>query len=71
MWAGVQCPKCDDVKKVLLSNGFTIDERPAAGLTNGDEFNPAALKHLAAQNYATPLVFVDDCPFDMSSLTLK
>lgn len=68
MWAGDKCPKCEDVKKTLISNGFEIEERPAAGLTNGDEFNPAALKHLAAQNYATPLVFVDGGPFDVSSL---
>jgi glutaredoxin len=60
VWTNENCPKCDAVKAALKAQGVEIEERPAAGLTNGDEFNPKALKMLAAQNYATPLVCVDE-----------
>jgi glutaredoxin len=68
MWVGSNCPKCDEVKSLLLGKGHEVEERPAVGLTNGDEFNPQALKLLAKQNYATPLVFSDDRHVDVSSL---
>lgn len=60
VWVAENCPKCDEVKAILKERGYNIEERPAIGLTNGDEFNPAALKAIAAQNYATPLIFVDN-----------
>ena len=60
IWVGENCPKCDEVKAILASKGVEVEEKLAAGLTNGDEFNPTALKKLAAQNYSTPLVCLDD-----------
>jgi len=63
MWVGDNCPKCDEVKAILAGNGHEVEVRPAVGLTNGDEFNPAALKKLAAQNYSTPLVCMGDVFF--------
>jgi hypothetical protein len=60
VWTNENCLKCDEVKAALKAKGYSIEERPAVGLTNGDEFNPGALKKMAAQNYATPLVSIDD-----------
>jgi len=66
MWVGENCPKCEEIKGVLVSKGYEIDSRPVANLTNGEEFNPKALKSLAAQNYATPLVCIDEMFFDQN-----
>jgi glutaredoxin len=60
VWTMKDCPNCEKAKEMLKMANVSFEERNAEGLTNGDEFNPKAVKFFAAQRFAAPLVCFDE-----------
>lgn len=60
VWSMEMCSLCDEIKGKLKESGINFTEKNVESLTNGEEFNPKAVKQLSDQNFAAPIICIDE-----------